>query len=96
MTPPTESNLLLIQPLQATRYDEITTFVMAAFGCWVLFVMAYATKETDAFFALFPESGTKVWLMLGFLGGWMPLGFVAQAVQRRRAKARGKLGQSPL
>ena len=80
---------------RTSRYDEITTFVMFAFVCWVLFVMAYATKETDAFFALFPQLSLTRWsIVLGLLGGWMPLGFIAKAVQRRREKARGKLGQS--
>jgi hypothetical protein len=72
--------------------EEIALWGTSALCFWMLFALTYAKKESDAFLALFPDLS---WIELGLLGGWVPLGFIAQAVQRRRKKNREKLGHSP-
>jgi hypothetical protein len=67
---------------------------LGVFACWILFVMIYAKKESGAFFSLFDQlNGAQVWIVFGLFGAWIPLVFIAQAVQRRREKNRSKLGQ---
>ncbi len=72
-----------------SRYEPIVGLVFTVVCGWSLLAMTYANKETDAFFSLLSGSKTsdsQALITVLVLGGWMPLVFVAQAVQRRRER----------
>jgi hypothetical protein len=82
-----------------SRYEPIVGLVFTVVCAWSLLAMTYANKETDAFFALLPGSKTsdsQALITVLVLGGWMPLGFIARAVQRRRERQNSNRADSSI
>jgi hypothetical protein len=71
-----------------SRYEQIFGSGITVTAIWMLLAMTYAKKETDSFLALFPDPSRQMgdWIFLVVIGGWMPLVFIAMAVQRRRER----------